>query len=41
VVGLLIVRDGRIWRETSYFAEPFEAAEWRAQYVEREQPQAT
>ncbi|HEX7172056.1 MAG TPA: nuclear transport factor 2 family protein [Candidatus Limnocylindria bacterium] len=41
VVGLLIVRDGKIWRETSYFAEPFEAADWRAQYVEREQPQAT
>jgi hypothetical protein len=23
------------WRETRYYAEPFEASEWRAQWVER------
>lgn len=29
-------RDGKIARETAYWAEPFEAPEWRAQWVERE-----
>jgi ketosteroid isomerase-like protein len=29
------LRDGRIARETAYWAEPFEAPEWRAQWVER------
>jgi len=29
------VRDGLIYRETAYFAEPFEAPAWRAPYVER------
>jgi ketosteroid isomerase-like protein len=28
-------RDGKIWRDTRYYAEPFEAPEWRAQWVER------
>ncbi|MEK6719677.1 MAG: nuclear transport factor 2 family protein [Chloroflexota bacterium] len=32
---LLEVRDGRIYRETAYFCEPFEAPAWRAQWVER------
>ena len=32
---LLEVRDGRVHRETSYFAEPFEAPAWRAPFVER------
>jgi ketosteroid isomerase-like protein len=32
---LLELRDGRIHRETSYFAEPFEAPAWRAPFVER------
>jgi SnoaL-like domain len=35
-VALLVVRDGRIWRETSYYAEPFPAPDWRAQWVELE-----
>jgi hypothetical protein len=35
-IALLIVRDGRIWRETSYYSEPFPAPEWRAAWVERE-----
>ena len=26
---------GRIARETAYWSEPFEAPEWRAQWVER------
>ena len=28
------LKDGKIWRDTRYFAEPFEAPEWRAQWVE-------
>lgn len=28
-------RDGRIARETAYWAEPFEAPDWRAQWVQR------
>jgi ketosteroid isomerase-like protein len=28
-------RDGKIFRETDYFAEPFEAPEWRAKWVEK------
>lgn len=35
---LLELRDGRIHRETSYFAEPFEAPGWRAPHVERFDP---
>ena len=34
-------RDGRIWRETRYYAEPFEAPAWRAQWARRmEEPVA-
>lgn len=36
VVALLTLLDRRIWRETDYFAAPFEAPEWRAPYVERD-----
>jgi hypothetical protein len=32
---LVQVRDGKIYRETAYFAAPFEAPEWRAPWVER------
>jgi hypothetical protein len=28
------LKDGKIWRDTRYYAEPFEAPEWRAQWVE-------
>jgi hypothetical protein len=35
-------RDGKIWKETRYYAEPFEAPAWRAQWVERiEEPVAS
>ena len=27
-------RDGRIWRETRYYAEPFEVPAWRADWSE-------
>lgn len=33
---ILEYRDGLVWRETEYFAEPFEAPEWRAEFTERE-----
>jgi hypothetical protein len=32
------LRDGKIARETAYWPQPFEAAEWRAQWVERVDP---
>lgn len=37
-VGVVELKDGRIWRDTRYFAEPFEAPEWRSQWVERMEP---
>ena len=35
VVIISELRDGKMWRDRWYFAEPFEAPEWRAQWVER------
>jgi hypothetical protein len=29
------LKDGKMWRDRWYFAEPFEAPEWRSQWVER------
>jgi hypothetical protein len=34
VVLIIELRDGKMWRDTRYYAEPFEAREWRAQWVE-------
>jgi SnoaL-like domain len=34
VVLVLELRDGKMWRDRWYFAGPFEAPEWRAQWVE-------
>ena len=34
-VSILEMRDGKIARETDYFAAPFEAPQWRAQWTER------
>ena len=34
-VLILELRDGKVFRETRYYAEPFEASEWRAQWFER------
>jgi ketosteroid isomerase-like protein len=34
-VSLMEFSQGKIVRETQYFAEPFEAAAWRSQWVER------
>jgi hypothetical protein len=38
VVVISELRDGKMWRDRWYFAEPFEAPEWRAQWVERMEP---
>jgi SnoaL-like domain len=35
VVLIFELRDGKMWRDRWYFAEPFEAPGWRAQWVER------
>ena len=37
-VGIGEVRDGKIAKMTEYFANPFEAPAWRADYVERMEP---
>ena len=38
VVLIVELKDGRWWRDTRYYAEPFEAPEWRAHLVERMEP---
>jgi limonene-1,2-epoxide hydrolase len=35
VCEIFEVRDGKLKRAREYFGEPFEAPEWRAQWVER------
>ena len=30
-------KEGLVWRETEYFAEPFEAPDWRADFAETEE----
>jgi hypothetical protein len=35
VVAIIELRDGKMWRDTRYYSEPFKAPEWRAQWVER------
>jgi ketosteroid isomerase-like protein len=35
VVSIMSVRDGKIRKITSYFAQPFEAPAWRAKWVEK------
>jgi hypothetical protein len=34
VVLILELREGKIYRDTRYYAEPFEAPEWRARWIE-------
>ena len=34
-VSIMEFRDDKVARETQYFADPFEASTWRAQWVER------
>ena len=35
VVLIVELRDGKMWLDTRYYAEPFEAPGWRAHWVER------
>src|SRR5690348_1644046 len=34
-VSIMEFRDGKVAHETQYFADPFDAPAWRAQWVER------
>ena len=34
-VSVIEVRDGKVVKETDYFAQPFQAPQWRAQWVQR------
>lgn len=34
-VAFFELRDGKVYRETEYFAAPFEAPDWRRPFVER------
>ena len=34
-VSVMVFRDGKVSHETQYFAEPFEAPNWRAEWVSR------
>ena len=34
VMPIIELRDGKIWRDTRYYAEPFEAPEWRTRWIE-------
>ena len=38
LVLIMELCDGKMWRDRWYFAEPFEAPEWRAQWAERMEP---
>jgi hypothetical protein len=38
VVLIIELRDGKMWRDRRYYAEPFGAPEWRAQWVEQMEP---
>ena len=40
VVGIMEFRDGKVVRERIYFGEPWEPPAWRAQWVERMEPEA-
>jgi hypothetical protein len=34
-VSVLELRDGKVVKETDYYAQPFPAPEWRTQWVQR------
>jgi hypothetical protein len=37
-VSIVELKDGKMWRDTRYYAQPFEAPEWREKWVERMEP---
>ncbi|ALX15867.1 hypothetical protein P350_31095 [Burkholderia cepacia JBK9] len=34
-VSIMVFRDGKVVRETQYFSDPFEAPDWRRQWVQQ------
>ena len=38
LVAILEIQEGKLVRETDYFADPFAAPDWRVQWVERMEP---
>jgi hypothetical protein len=36
--SIVELKDGKMWRDTRYYAERFEVPEWRARWVERMEP---
>jgi SnoaL-like domain len=38
VIQLIRLKDGKVYRVTSFYAERFDAPDWRAPYVERVEP---
>jgi hypothetical protein len=34
-VSVIELHDGKVARETNYFAQPFQTPQWRAQWVQR------
>jgi hypothetical protein len=38
VLTFSTVREGKIWWQTEFWPDPFEAAAWRAGWVERDPP---
>jgi SnoaL-like domain len=41
VIDIVEYRDNKIWRETRYYAQPFQAPHWRTQWVEPMEQAAT
>ena len=39
--SILEMKDGKVIKQTDYFADPFEAPEWRKQWVEKMEPMET
>lgn len=40
-ISIYELRDGLVWRERVYFAQPFAAPDWRAPLVDHEEPAIT
>ena len=40
IVVIIVLRDGRVYRETTYWALPFPPPDWRRQWVQLEQPES-
>jgi hypothetical protein len=38
VVLIIELKEGKMWRDRRYYAEPFEAPEWRSRWVELMEP---